>query len=1007
MIKPRPSPPIGRTCQSILRVALLGAALTVPALLVLTLPGGGKDTASVRLMASLPGRESFGLGGGGSAQSGSSGSPTPAELGYALSHGLTLRSVVWAVETLRDWTPFGPPLQAAWNVRLLRQGATEPLITDDQFVWGPNVGAFEVGAFLAGRSSPLANYTEDLELWASYSSVNPQVLLTILELRYGLVDHFPDGADRAAVRSQIETTALDLATAFYDHLYTWGARAEGPGSDRPLPSLALNDGTIVTLDTATTSGTYALQQVLAQGSDTVSFQALTAPANAGGFGAAFAALFPVTDLLAQDNPVNPADLPADTLLQFPFPLADTWGFWGPHSWNGGSAPPPYSSMDFYDGGGTCAAPPGLYAVAAAAGSSVRRGSCWMEIDHGSGWTTSYYHLQNLVGGGTQMRNGRLGSIACEVCAGGFATGPHVHWSLKFNGFYTSLDGVKLSGWTIDVGSTPYDSGSLERAGAFKYPPTTILNDYHTYYPTFNTSLRFYGNGTGDIDRVKIPVDDPLNTYSGPPIDVGTTDFTLEWWMKALPGDNPAPAVTCGANTNWIYGNILVDRDRFNQDRKYGVSLADGRIVFGVSGPGSGDVTLCTTTRIDDGQWHHIAIVRNRWDGTTTPVLEGEVWVFIDGHLEAHAVGPIGDISYPDNGVPLSLCGPSGDQPCTASDPYLVIGAEKHNINPALYPPFRGWIDELRVSNILRYMADFARPTAIFAVDASTIVMLRFNENAGAVAYDTSGAAAGPSNGLVRIGGSPPGPEWSYDVPFSGAGPTPTPSPAPTATPTLTPTFTPTPTLTPTPTATQTLTPTVPFTPTPAPIFDDVPYGHWAKGYVEALYNAGYVAGCSTSPRLYCPDRILTRAESAVFILRGAHGAIASPPTTPPLTPSFADVDPAFWGFGWIESLFAEGYTAGCGTDPLVYCPLRNHTRAEGSVFFLRIKNGVAYAPPIPTGIFTDVDPAAWYAGWVEAAYNEGLLPACSTTPLQFCPDGPLDRAWAAYMMVRAKALPVP
>ncbi|MCJ7679007.1 MAG: LamG domain-containing protein, partial [Anaerolineales bacterium] len=994
MIQPRRSPPIIPACQVALRVALLGAALVLPALLVLMAPGGSEGAASARPATSLPGRESFGLGGGGSAQTPSTNSPTPGELGYALSHGLTLRSVIWAAETLRAWTPFGPPLQSAWDTRLLRQTAAEPMIADDQFVWGPNVGAFDAGAFLDGRGSPLAAYSEDLELWASYSSVNPQVLLTILELRYGLVDHFPDGADAAAIRSQIETTALDLATAFYEHLYTWGARAEGPASDRPLPPLALGDGTIVALDAATTSGTYALQQVLAQGSDAAAFQSLTAPADVGGFGASFAALFPGTELLAQDNPINPADVPPDTLLQFPFPLADTWGFWGAHSWNGGSAPPPYSSLDFYDGGGTCAAPPGLYAVASAAGSSVRRGSCWMEIDHGSGWTTSYYHLQNLTSGGPQIRNGRLGSIACEVCAGGFATGPHVHWSLKFNGAYASLEGVKLSGWTVHVGPTAYDSGSLERAATFKYPPTTVLNDYHVYYPTYNTSLRFYGNGTGDIDRVKIAVDDPLNAYSGPPIDVGTTDFTLEWWMKALPGDNPAPTVTCGANVNWIYATTVLDRGRFGQDRKYGVSLADGRIVFGVSGQGSGDLTLCTTSRIDDGQWHHIAIVRNRWDGTTTPVQDGEVWVFIDGHLEAHIVGPTGDISYPDDGVPLSLCGSGGASACV-NDPYLVIGAEKHDTNPALYPPFRGLIDELRISSSLRYSVDFSRPTANFAVDAYTIAMLRFDENAGSVAYDTSGAAAGPSNGLLRVGGSPVGPEWSYDVPFPGSGPTPTPSPTPTATLTSTPTRTPTPTLTPTPTQTPTLTPsvtltpTITLTPTPTPVFDDVPYGYWAKGYIEALYNAGYVSGCSTSPRLYCPTNNLSRAESSVFVMRGSYGAIPSPPYPPPATPSFADVNPAFWGYGWIESLYRDGFTAGCNLNPLMYCPGSTHTRAEGSVFFLRIKNGVAYTPPTPVNIFSDVAPTAWYAGWVEAAYNEGLLPACSTTPLQFCPEGPL------------------
>lgn len=789
------------------RHGLLFLLLVLPAAFVIFLPGRAGEAAGTGTPALAEG-EGEGLGGGGTPAGASATSPTSTEIADALSRGLTLRSVVWAVGTLLDWAPFGPPLQSAWDTHLL-QDSSETLITDDQFVWGPNVGDFDIAAFLNGRGSPLAAYADEIGLWAGYSSVNPQVLLAVLDLRYGLVDHFPGSADQVSIGSQIETTALDLATAFYDHLYTWGARAEDGVADEPSSSLVLTDGTIVVLDAATTSGTYALQQVLSEGSDIATFEALTAPADAGGFGATFADLFPGVDLLAEDNPINPTDLPAETLFQFPFPLGDTWGFWGPHSWNGGTAPPPYSSMDFYDGGGTCAAPPGLCAVATAAGLGLRRYSCWMEIDHGSGWTTSYYHLQNLVGRGGQIRNGRLGSIACEVCAGGYATGPHVHWSLKYNGAYVSLEGVKISGWTIHVGPDPYDSGSLERDGVFLYPPTTAANDYHTYYLTNDTSLRFFGNGTGDIDRLKIPVDDPLNTYSGPPADVGSTDFTLEWWMKALPGDNTAPAVTCGANANWRNGNILADRDRFNQDRDFGVSLADGRIVFGVSGDSSGTLTLCTTMRVDDGQWHHIAVVRNRWTATTNPVTDGEVWVFVDGHLEAHALGPTGDISYPNDGVPLNLCGAGGTSTCS-NDPYLVLGAEKHDLNPVLYPSFRGWIDEVRVSNNLRYTADFSRPTANFAVDANTIAMLRFDENTGTVAYDTSGGAGGPSNGLVSVGGSPSGPEWSYDVPFPGAGPTPTP------TPTASITLTATPTLTPTDTSTQTPTPSTTPTETTAP-----------------------------------------------------------------------------------------------------------------------------------------------------------------------------------------------
>jgi len=185
-------------------------------------------------------------------------------------------------------------------------------------------------------------------------------------------------------------------------------------------------------------------------------------------------------------------------------------------------------------------------------------------------------------------------------------------------------------------------------------------------------------------------------------------------------------------------------------------------------------------------------------------------------------------------------------------------------------------------------------------------------------------------------------------------------------------------------------------------FEDVPFDHWAYAYIEALHQSGYVVGCSSDPMLFCPGQILSRAESSVFILRGQHGAIPTPPYDPPSTPTFADVATTYWGFGWIESLWIDNLTAGCGTDPLTYCPLRDHTRAEASVFFLRIKNGVSYEAPAATGLFTDVDLGEWYAAWVEAAYTEGLLLACQNSPLRFCPDDPLDRAWAAYTMVMAK-----
>ena len=190
------------------------------------------------------------------------------------------------------------------------------------------------------------------------------------------------------------------------------------------------------------------------------------------------------------------------------------------------------------------------------------------------------------------------------------------------------------------------------------------------------------------------------------------------------------------------------------------------------------------------------------------------------------------------------------------------------------------------------------------------------------------------------------------------------------------------------------------------IFTDVPVDHWAHDYIEALYQAGYVSGCSTNPLMYCPEAAMTRAESAVFVERGVHGAGYLPPS---LTETvFADVPVSEWFSKWATGLWNDGYTAGCGTDPLIYCPLQEHTRTEGTVFFLRMLHGADYVPPDPTGFFTDVSVDYWGAKWIEAAYNAGLIPSCETSPeLRFCPDDPLDRAMAAYMMVQAKGLGVP
>ena len=189
-------------------------------------------------------------------------------------------------------------------------------------------------------------------------------------------------------------------------------------------------------------------------------------------------------------------------------------------------------------------------------------------------------------------------------------------------------------------------------------------------------------------------------------------------------------------------------------------------------------------------------------------------------------------------------------------------------------------------------------------------------------------------------------------------------------------------------------------------FVDVAPNHWAYDVIKILYDQGYISGCSADPLMYCPDDNMTRAESAVFVERGLNGSGFTPPS--PSNKVFDDVPLTEWYAKWAGALLEDGYTSGCGMDPLVYCPLQQHTRTEGTVFFLRMLNGAAYIPPDPKGIFMDVAPGFWGEKWIEAAYEAGLIPACETSPeLKFCPDDPLDRAMAATMMVQAKGLQIP
>lgn len=263
------------------------------------------------------------------------------------------------------------------------------------------------------------------------------------------------------------------------------------------------------------------------------------------------------------------------------------------------------------------------------------------------------------------------------------------------------------------------------------------------------SLRFFGNGHEfpGKDRVKVALQGEA------PINV-SDDFTIEFWLKCGAAENTGNVSAADHGDGWITGNVLIDRDVYgNADPgDFGISIGSAPglpsqfrvLAFGVNRKGSG-LTILGKTNIADDKWHHIALTR---DGKT-----GAMSIFIDGQNDVSGPGPTGNIGYE----------PRRSSSYPDSDPYFVIGAEKHDGGQA-YPSFNGYMDELRVSNTVRYSSAFTKPSGTFKADDQTVALFHFDEGEGAKVKDeTSG-----NDGLVFSGGDPAGPVWMEDSPFREA-----------------------------------------------------------------------------------------------------------------------------------------------------------------------------------------------------------------------------------------------
>ncbi len=111
-------------------------------------------------------------------------------------------------------------------------------------------------------------------------------------------------------------------------------------------------------------------------------------------------------------------------------------------------------------------------------------------------------------------------------------------------------------------------------------------------------------------------------------------------------------------------------------------------------------------------------------------------------------------------------------------------------------------------------------------------------------------------------------------------------------------------------------------------FLDVPCPGTFTNWVERLAAEGITGGCGGGN--FCPGNPVTRQQMAVFLLKTEHGSSYVPPACASV---FGDVPCPSLFADWIEQLFHENITAGCGGGD--YCPGNPNTRGQMAVFIVK------------------------------------------------------------------------
>jgi hypothetical protein len=225
------------------------------------------------------------------------------------------------------------------------------------------------------------------------------------------------------------------------------------------------------------------------------------------------------------------------------------------------------------------------------------------------------------------------------------------------------------------------------------------------------------------------------------------DFTMAMWVKTSQAVKMSPRQRIRASRGqWYYGKGIVDGEVRGFADDFGMSMLEGSLRFGT---GDTDVTVASTSRINDGTWRHVAATRRK--------STGEIKVYVDGREEATKFGSTNSLTAPSRLTIGSLQNDTGhfkgaiddvrfyDRVLVPAEIGALAGRARLAATERGTPADAGGFEPKPPPTPRAPAASAASATAI---NRGLVGHWTFDEGRGTVAMDMSGKGA---NGTVKGG----------------------------------------------------------------------------------------------------------------------------------------------------------------------------------------------------------------------------------------------------------------